>query len=331
MHPTPYRWWRRLPMLLLIFLAACAPAAAPGSAPAPTTGTAAPDSEKITIKLAENPWSASALNVAVARILLEEQLGYPVEVVTIGESAQWPALATGDLHASLEVWPSGHAENVAEYIDNQQLVENGGLLGPVGKIGWYIPSYLLEEHPELATWEGLADPDNAALFATAESGDQGQFLTGDPSWTQYEDDIIANLGLNFKIVAAGSEEAILAALDSAYSREAPLLFYFWTPHSVHARYDLTEVQLPPYSDECYATADAGGVDCDYPADELFKIFWNGLAEAAPDAYTLLKNMNYTTEDQIQMIAAVEIDGLSAEEAARNWLDANEATWQSWLP
>jgi glycine betaine/proline transport system substrate-binding protein len=293
--------------------------------------TTEPEGEKPVILLAENPWSASALNVAVARILLEEQLGYPVETVTIGESAQWPALASGELHASLEVWPSGHAENVAEYIDNQGLVENGGLLGPVGKIGWYIPTYLLEDHPELATWEGFTTPEAAALFATAETGDKGQFLTGDPSWTQYEDDIIANLGLDFQIVAAGSEEAILAALDAAYSRQDPILFYFWTPHSIHAKYDLTEVQLPPYSDECYATAESGGVDCDYPADDLFKIFWGGLSEAAPEAYTLLKNMQYTTDDQISMIAAVELDGMSVEDAARQWLDAHEETWRAWLP
>ncbi|MEZ4612906.1 MAG: glycine betaine ABC transporter substrate-binding protein [Caldilineaceae bacterium] len=116
-------------------------------------------------------------------------------------SAQWPALATGDLHASLEVWPSGHADNYAEYITNQGVVVDGGLLGPVGKIGWYIPSYLLDEHPEYATWEGLATPDAAVAFATAETGDKGQFLTGDPSWTSYEDQMIENLGLDFQIVA----------------------------------------------------------------------------------------------------------------------------------
>ncbi|RIK47752.1 MAG: hypothetical protein DCC57_13955 [Chloroflexi bacterium] len=330
---------QRLPILLLLLavLSACAPGTSQtggASAPAadtPAPGASTPSAGKMTIKLAENPWSASAINVAIARILLEEQLGYPVEVVTIGESAQWPALAAGDLHASLEVWPSGHADNVAEYIDRQKLVENGGELGPVGKIGWYIPTYMLEEHPELATWEGLKDPANAALFATAETGDKGQFLTGDPSWTQYEDDIIANLGLNLQIVAAGSEEAILAALDSAYSRQEPILFYFWTPHSIHAKYDLTEVALPPYSDECYAKAEQGGVDCDYPPDHLFKIFWAGLAGAAPDAYTLLKNLHYSTEEQIKMIADVELNGKSAEEAARAWLDANETTWRTWLP
>ncbi len=332
-----------LSLALALLLAACGgggaaePAADTGAATAdtaaeePADNGAAAEGEKMTIKLAENPWSASMINANVAKILLEEQLGYPVEIVTIDENAQWASLATGDLDASLEVWPSGHAENVAQYIDSQGVVENGGLLGPIGKIGWYTPSYMIAQNPALATWEGFKDPAVAAEYATAETGDNGQFLAGDPSWVQYDADIIKNLELPFQVVNAGSEQAILAALDSAYSRQEPILFYFWTPHSIHAKYDLTEVELPAYSDECYAQADSGGVACDYPGDELFKIFWSGLKDAAPDAYTLLKNMNYSTEDQIQMVAAVELDGKSAEEAARAWLDANQSTWQSWLP
>jgi glycine betaine/proline transport system substrate-binding protein len=210
-------------------------------------------------------------------------------------------------------------------------VENGGLLGPVGKIGWYLPTYLVEAHPELAAWEGFTTPEAAALFATAETGDKGQFLAGDPSWVQYDADIMKNLNINFQVVTAGSEEAILAALDAAYSRQDPILFYFWTPHSVHAQYNLTEVQLPSYSEECYAKAAEGGIACDYPPDNLFKIFWKGLKDAAPDAYTLLKNMNYTTRDQIAMIAAVELEGKSVDEAAREWVDANEGVWRAWLP
>jgi glycine betaine/proline transport system substrate-binding protein len=318
--------WVLLGALLLFTISACALPVTPGA----TTENSAESPEKITIKLAVNPWSASALNVAVARILLEEKLGYPVEEVPIAEQAQWAALAAGDLHASLEVWPSGHMANVAEYIEKQQLVEDGGLLGPVGRIGWYMPSYLVAEKPELATWEGLAVPENAGLFATAETGDQGQLLFGDPSWVTYEADIIENLNLNFQIVQAGSEEAILSSLDAAYSRQDPILFYFWTPHSIHAKYELTRVALPEYSEECYAEAESGGVACDYPSDNLFKIFWPGLAEAAPDAYAMLKKMNYPTEDQIGMIAAVELEGQSVEEAAQAWVDANEETWSAWL-
>lgn len=321
MKRLSHRWlYVSIALLIGILLAACAP---PAAAPAAE--------EKPVIKLAENPWSGSAVNVAVAKNILEKQLGYQVEVVTVDENAQWAALGKGDLHASLEVWPSGHAENVAEYIDKQHVVENGGLLGPVGKIGWFTPKYMIDQHPELATWEGFKDPELAKLYATAETGDKGQFLAGDPSWVQYEDQIIPNLGLNLQVVVAGSEEAILAALDAAYSRQAPILFYFWTPHSIFAKYDLAEVQLPEYSDECYAKADSGGVDCGYPPDNLFKIFWSDFKNYAPDAYTLLKNMNYSTQDQIQMIAAVELDDKTPDEAAQAWIDANEAKWKAWLP
>ncbi len=320
-------------LLLLLIISGCAvaPAAPSPAETSSTTTDSAPVAEQLVIQLAVNPWSASELNVAVASILLTEQLGYTVEQVDVAEQAQWPALAAGELHASLEVWPSGHMANVAEYIEKQQLVENGGLLGPVGRIGWYLPTYLLTTNADLATAAGLASPEAATLFATAETGDKGQLLFGDPSWVTYEADIIENLGLNFQIVQAGSEEAILSALDAAYSREEPVLFYFWTPHSIHAKYDLTRVALPEYSEDCYATADSGGVDCDYPSDGLFKIFWPGLQAAAPDAYTLLKNMSYTTEDQISMIAAVELEGAEVDAAARAWIDANEATWRAWLP
>jgi len=326
-------------LALALFLAACggaAPAAQPEAAEeeqaaAPAEESAADSGEKVTIKLAENPWSGSQVNVAVAKILLEEEMGYPVEIVTIDENAQWPALASGDLHASLEVWPSGHAENVAQYIDDQGVVENAGLLGPVGEIGWFMPEYMLQQDPDLATWEGFTKPETAELFSTAETGDKGQFLAGDPSWVQYDSDIVNNLGIDFEVVTAGSEEAILAQLDSAYSREEPVLFYFWTPHSVHAQYDLAQVELPAYSEECYAKAEEGGVDCAYPSDELFKIVSTQLKEAAPDVYQFIQNFNYSTEDQIQMIAAVELDGKSAEEAARAWVEENQDTWQQWIP
>ncbi|NOZ50821.1 MAG: ABC transporter substrate-binding protein [Chloroflexi bacterium] len=315
-----HRWLLIMVTLLLgVMLAACAP---PASQPA---------AEKPVIKLAENSWSGSAVNVAVAKNILEKQMGYTVEVVTVDENAQWAALAKGDLHASLEVWPSGHAENVAEYIDKQKVVENGGLLGPVGKIAWFTPQYMIDQHPEFATWKGFKDPELAKLYATAETGDKGQFLAGDPSWVQYEDQIIPNLGLDLQVVVAGSEEAILAGLDAAYSRQDPILFYFWTPHSIFAKYDLAEVELPAYSEECYAKAASGGVDCGYPPDALFKIFWSGLNTYAPDAYTLLKNMNYSTQDQIEMIAAVELNDKTPDEAAQAWIDANEATWKAWLP
>ena len=293
--------------------------------------TATDTGSQTTITLAVNPWNGSALNVAVAEQLLESELGYTVETVDIDENGQWPAINTGEIDASLEVWPSGHAQNRADFIDNPDgNVDDAGLLGIVGGIGWYIPTYMVDQYPELATWEGFADPELAELFATAETGSKAQFLSGDPSWTIYEEQIIENLDLPIEIVYAGSETTILASVDAAYNRQDPVLFYFWTPHVAFASYDLTRVALPEYSDECYEGAETGGVDCDYPPDNLFKIVNADLTGDAPAADAFLRNMNYSASDQIWMLGAVD-GGMSIEEAAAAWIEANSGTWSAWLP
>lgn len=327
-------------VVALMALAACrqapaapvAPAEAP-AAPAPTAAPAQPSGEKPVIKLAENPWTGSSVNVYVAKQLLEEKLGYTVEVVTIDENAQWPAVAKGDISAILEIWPSGetHQKGLKQYVEGDKTVVHLGELGVVGKISWYVPKYVVDAHPELATWEGFKNPELAKLFATAETGDAGQFLAGDPSWVQYDEEIIQNLGLNLKVVRAGSEQAVLAALDSAYSRKEPILFYLWTPHSVHNKYELVPVKLPEYTDECYAEANAGKKACDYPKDVLFKVANAKLKETAPDAFQFLANMKLSDADQISMIADVELNGKTPAEAARAWIEKNEAVWSQWLP
>ncbi len=278
------------------------------------------------ITLVENPWPASELNVNVAKIIIENELGNAVEIVALDENAQWDAIAAGDVDASLEVWPSGHGERIEEYINQLGTVEDGGALGPLGEIGWYVPTFAVDANPALATWEGYADA--ASEFATADTGDNGRFLGADPSWVQYDETIIQNLGLPFEVVWAGSEEALLSEVDTAYSRGEPILFYFYAPHAIFSAYDLTRVQLPPYSDECYAVVEQ--IDCDYPNDQLMKIVSADLEDKDEDVYTLLKNFNYGSDAQVEMLASVD-NGMSVEEAAQAWVDNNESVWQAWLP
>jgi glycine betaine/proline transport system substrate-binding protein len=283
---------------------------------------------KPVIKLAVNPWKAAELNAAIAKIILEEKMGYRVELVRIDENSQWDALAKGDLHASLEVWPSGHTVNMKRFITAEKTVEDGGPLGPVGKIGWFMPTELLKRYPVLASWQGLKDPKNAALFATSPGG-KGQFLTGDPSWVQYDEQIINNLGLNFEVKELGSEDALIQAVDTAYKKKTPILFYFWTPHWAHAIYDLTPVTLPQYTDDCYENT-KGGVNCDYPAEQLRKVFSAELKDYAPEVYQFLKKFTYTNKDQITMLAAVQQKKQSVDEVARYWVQNNESLWEPWL-
>ena len=325
-----------LATLVLIF-AACAGGAAPAPAAdsaapaADAPAAAAPSGDKPTIKLIANTWPASELNVQVAANLLESQLGYKTEIINLDEQAQWDALAAGDADASLEVWPSGHGERIAQYIDEQQVVENGGELGVVGKIAWYTPQYVVDANPALASAEGFADPAVASQFATAETGDKGTFFAGPLGWTQYDQQIIDALGLNFQVINTASEEALLAQMSSKYAREEPVLFYFYVPHAIFTQYELAEVALPPCTKEEHeAKVAANAVDCAYPEDRLLKILNPKLKDAAPDAYALLKNFNYSTADQTEMLGLLA-EGKTVPEAAQAWIDAHPETWQAWLP
>ena len=283
---------------------------------------AGPDLGEITtIQLIANPWAGSAANIQVAAQLLEH-IGYDVEITDLDENAQWAAINTGELHASLEVWPSGHAQNRTDFIDNPDgNVVDAGLLGPIGQIGWFLPAYMIDQNPALASADGFTDPSLAGLFATAETGDLGQILHGDPSWVTFEQDIIDDFGLQLEIVYAGSEEALLAAFDGATSRNEGVLAYWWKPHPAVSVYDLVELELP---------LDPDGNKY-YPPDNLFKIVWAGLEDGAPAAWEFLHNFNYTTDDQLSMLGAIGGEGKSAEEAAADWIAANEATWGAWIP
>ena len=285
-----------------------------------------PNEAKPTIRLAANDWVASELNAYVAAILIEQELGYPVEVVTVGEIEQWELIANGELHANLEIWHTGLRNNELTIYLETNRVENGGDLGVTGKIGWYIPTYMLTDHPELITWQGLAE--NTDLFVTDQTAPLGQFLAGDPTWTQYDADIIAGLDMDFEVIQTGDETSLLQVLDAAYNNRDPIVLYFWTPHWAYIVYDLVEIALPPYTPECYENPP---IVCDYPTDTLFKIFSPTLSQIAPDVYTFLRNFNYSNRDQIAMMAFVQVDGMTVEEAAHTWINQHEEIWHSWFP
>jgi glycine betaine/proline transport system substrate-binding protein len=298
-------------------------------APAATGGAA---STGAGLKLAVNPWTGSAVNANVAKVVLESKLGTPTELVALDENTAWTGLDSGSLDANLEIWPSGHAADHKTYIEEKKSVVDLGLLGPSAKIGWYVPTFVIDQHPELKTWEGFKDPELAKLFATAESGDQGQFLMGDPSYVSYDEQIITNLSLPLKFVVAGSEAALITAIQQAEADQKPLLLQFWQPHWLQSKVKLTEVELPAVTEACTASAAAadGGYACDYPVDPLYKAANAGLEAKNKAAFDFLTKFQLTTEQQNEIAAMVDSDGQTPDAAAKAWVEANPDVVNAWL-
>jgi len=309
---------------LLLLVTACSPAYSTGSRASTAESTTTAKTTSIT--LVENSWTGSTAGVYLARWVLQTQLGTKVKIIQLDEIPVWPAMAQGRVDGLLESW--GHEDVYDTYITKQHTVVDGGPLGAVGHIGWYVPAYLVQQHPSLASWEGLKTL--WQLFRTPESGSQGQMLDGSPSYVTNDGPIIKNLGLNFKVVYAGSEAAEIAQVRQAYAQRKPLLFYFYTPQWLNSQLDLKEVALPPYTADCGKLAPEK-INCAYPTYNLYKAFSARFAAANSPAYQVLRNMRLTNQDQDEISSLIADKHMSPDAAAAAWGKAHPSVWSSWLP
>ncbi len=292
------------------------------------------------IRIAENDWTGQLVDINLAKIILEEHMGYDVDLVFADYTGQWAGLAAGDLDVSMEIWPSYSIAAHEEWIDEKEKVEVIGDLGVVGSGGWFVPTYVIEGDPERGIEPMAPDLKSykdlnkyAKLFARPETGDKGFLLDAIASWETQNEGRIANLGLNYVNVYAGTEGALIAELEGAYARGEPLILYSWAPHWMYAKYDLTEIELPEYSDACYGVDPdvEGTFACDFPAEALYNVARVGFKDESPKVYQFIKNMNLTTAVQQKMIFLIDVEKMNIEQAVRAWMADNENIWRAWIP
>lgn len=271
-------------------------------------------------------WAGSEANVAVAKQILEKELGYRVKQTQMDEPVAFDALNSGKADALIEDW-RGVPKKEKKYVEEKKTVTAEGPMGVTGHIGWFVPKYYADKHPEVKTWKGLNKL--AKDFRTSESGDKGQLLEGSPSFSTYDDAIIKNLGLDFKTVYAGSEAAQIKEMQKRYKAKKPFVTYWWTPQWLNSQMDLVEVKLPKRTEGCDAVEK--DVDCAYPYTPLEKFFNKDFAENGGDAAEFLKKFNWTTEQQTEVVEWMTIDKMDTDEAAAKWVEENRDTWSKWMP
>jgi glycine betaine/proline transport system substrate-binding protein len=280
---------------------------------------------KGTVNIAINPWVGYEADAAVVSHLLEKELGYKVQKKNLKEEVSWQGFESGEVDVIMEDW--NHVDLKKKYIEEKKVAVEAGSTGNRGIIGWYVPQWMVDEHPDITEWKNLNK--YADLFKTSESGDKGQLLFGDPSYVSNEKAIITNLKLDYKVVVGGSEAALIKSATQAQEQRKPLLFYFWDPHWLFKKVKLARVKLPPYTPGC--DADPKKVACDYAELDLTKIVSAKFAKSGGKAYQLIKNFKWTNEDQNAVADDMTNKGMTADQAAKKWIDANKGKWQAWIP
>jgi glycine betaine/proline transport system substrate-binding protein len=306
MNAARLRLRLRRPLTALAALA-CLPAASGcGLLPGGGGEEPSPAGEQTYVVLAMPDWTGGQATAAMAAHVLENEVGVPVELRTGDQETSWDELATGGVDAILEDW-GALPEKRELYVEGKKNVTDAGPLGITGQVGWYVPRGFADAHPDVLRAENLD--------AYAEDLG-GELLHADPYYATLDEEIIDDLGLDYRPVAAGSEQALLDTVAAASGGGPPVLAYLWRPHWLHTEVDLAQVRLP--EDEAY------------PQIELRKYVNTYFLEHGAEAAAFLRDFTWTEDEQNAVARLIAEDGLTPRAAAEQWATNHPERVDDWL-
>lgn len=283
------------------------------------------------VSIAEMNWASAEVVTQVEKFLMEQGYGCTVSLVPSDTVPAVTSLAENNEPDTVsELWINSAGDAYTKLKEEGKVVELGKVLEPGGVEGWWIPSYLAEEHPELTTIEGvLANPELVG----------GMFNNCPDGWgcRIANDNLIPAFGVEdhgFEIFNHGSGETLATSMASAYENEEPWFGYYWAPTALLGKYEMVSVDLGEYNEEAHA-ANQNRNNPDpqpsaFPAAPVLTVVTSDFAEREPDVAEMLSNVSFNVDDMNAVLAWKDENNASGEEAAVYYLTTYKDKWAEWL-
>ncbi|PQO23681.1 glycine/betaine ABC transporter substrate-binding protein [Rhodobacteraceae bacterium WD3A24] len=283
------------------------------------------------VSITEMGWASNAIVTAVSTFLMEEGYGCDVTVVP---SDTVPAVTSvaenGEPDIVTELWLNSAGEAYLRLEEEGRIERVANVLEPGGVEGWWIPTYLAEEHPELTTIEGVMN--NPELVG-------GRFNNCPQGWgcRVVSDNLIEALDLEsagIEVFNHGSGETLATSMASAVESEEPWFGYYWGPTVPLGKYDMTKVDLGPVREEVHQRnqnpdTDNPGVS-DFPPAPILTAITTDFREREPEIAELMSNVTFQTSTMSSLLAWMDENNASADEAAVHYLQNNQDEWSGWI-
>ncbi|WP_108662787.1 ABC transporter substrate-binding protein [Acuticoccus kandeliae] len=325
---------RRTAVALGLFCAATALAQIPSPARAETTC----DLDR-PVMFGGLDYGSAAFHTALARLILEKGYGCTTDVIPGTTLVLNQGMSRGDVDVIMEVWTANTAQAFLD-AEAEGKVERLGTTFPDATEGWYVPRYLVEgadaAAPDLKSVEQLAD--YKELFKDPEEPDKGRFLNCVIGWqceiVNSKKLIAYGLTDAYSNVRPGAGAALEAAVESAYLRERPVLFYFWSPTWLMGKYDFVQLEEPPFNQETWdamMASDEPTAATAYPKTKVVIGANTKFTASAPVLREFFMNYGMSSDDTSQALAYMQDNDAEGPEAAEVFLREHEDVWKSWVP
>ena len=260
-----------------------------------------------------------------------KEAGYRVEYVNADYTATFTGVKAGDLHVTMG-WDTGY-DLISDAINSGKAILAGSSGVAIAE-GWWYPVYVEEVCPGLPNWEALLNPDCMEALSTAETEPMGRYVGPPAGWSTNIAERIEAFEFDMEEVKSGSPVTMMATMQGAIQRNEPVLGWGYYPHWLMASVEGRLVDFPDFEPECYDDPAWGmtsiAFDCDYPTGWVWKLMNTEFSLSEPYAARILYLLSLDATTVGNAMAKIDNDGQSLEEAAHNWMDANQDVWQVWL-
>ncbi len=297
------------------------------------------------VQIAAMNWPSAQLMANVDKVILEEGYGCNVELVPGDTMPTFTSLnEKGEPDIAPELWINAVREPLKTALEEGRLQSaNDGPITDLGE-GWWVPPYVLENHPEIKTvLDVLERPD---LFPDAEDSSKGAFVGCPAGWGCQ----LTNINLfrafkmeekGWKLVDPGSSAGLDGSMSKAVNRGENWLGYYWSPTSLIGRHKMVKLDFgvpfvgSEHWDGCIVKPEQECADpqpSSWTHSEVHTVVTTEFAENSGDmVMDYLKNRVFPGAIMNAMLVHMDENQADGADAAEDFLRMHGDVWKAWVP
>jgi glycine betaine/proline transport system substrate-binding protein len=292
------------------------------------------------VTIADMNWSSATLIANIDSFILKSGYGCDVEIVP-GDTMPTGTsmIEKGEPDIAPELWSNSFAEGLQKGLDEKRLRIAGKSLSDGGEEGFWVPKYMVEKDPSLATIEGVMK--NAKLFDHPEDPDRSMFMGCPAGWgcqisSGHLFTALKLADAGFDYVDPGSGAGLAGAIARAYERKKPWFGYYWAPTSILGKYEMVKVDFGSgIKKEHWLTCISQNECADpqvsmYPPSPVHTVTTEAFASKAPEVYAYLTRRSFKNAQMNRLLAWMEDNQADGDVAMEHFLKNYESTWSPWV-
>jgi glycine betaine/proline transport system substrate-binding protein len=248
-------------------------------------------------------WAEGIAYTHLAKVVLEEKMGYDVTITAADVAPAYTAVATGNKDAFMETWlPVLHKDYVDKY--QKDIIDLGHVYEGT-QSGLVVPEYV--NFDKISEMNKYKEKFNGVI--TGIDAGAGVMKT--------TEELIDVYNLEYDLMES-SGPAMTAALKDAVDNKEWIVVTGWKPHWMFGRWDLKFLK----QDEDKMMWKRGNIH----------IMGNkNLRETKPELAQFLSNMYFTDAQLADLMIKVKESDQPIEEVVKTWMNNNEDVINKWIP